>query len=488
MSDDVSARLGLPYLAAGQMQKHVTLNEALTRLDAVVQTAAVSRTTAEEPAGPNDGTLYILPADAIGESWSGMDEGTLARAEAGGWAAVEAVDGLVVLIRDTGELVVRHDGQWVSLGARLGAVQDLARIGLGATADDSNPFLAKVNQALWTALDAGSGGTGDLRLILNKEAAGDVLSLLLQSGYGGRAELGLIGDDDLRLKVSADGSGWNDALFVERSTGRAWFPCGAVRRETTILTGSGDYEVPAWARVIEAVAVGGGGAGGAGASGVSGPRFGGGGGGAGGLSEACWPADQISTGLTVTVGVGGSASGQAGGDTTVNCGTSLLLTGQGGRGGAVGDATSGLGGAGGAGSPESNRGGQSVLASVGEAGRGFDRPDGAGGGGAGGALDAANTARPGGEGGRGGALTSPAWPGAGGVSGVGGDGQNAGWPQIGWAGAGGGGGGANGAGAGHAGGAGGTAGAGGGGGGAGTTAGGTGGDGAAGVVWLTAVG
>ena len=46
MSDDQTARLGLPYLAAGQMQKHVTLNEALTRLDAVVQTAIVSRTEA----------------------------------------------------------------------------------------------------------------------------------------------------------------------------------------------------------------------------------------------------------------------------------------------------------------------------------------------------------------------------------------------------------------------------------------------------------
>ncbi|RZJ39922.1 MAG: DUF2793 domain-containing protein, partial [Brevundimonas sp.] len=38
MSDDHSARLCLPYLAAAQMQKHVTLNEALTRLDALVQT------------------------------------------------------------------------------------------------------------------------------------------------------------------------------------------------------------------------------------------------------------------------------------------------------------------------------------------------------------------------------------------------------------------------------------------------------------------
>ena len=49
MNDDVSARLGLPYLAAGQLQKHVTLNEALTRLDALIQTAVVSRATRTSP-------------------------------------------------------------------------------------------------------------------------------------------------------------------------------------------------------------------------------------------------------------------------------------------------------------------------------------------------------------------------------------------------------------------------------------------------------
>jgi hypothetical protein len=31
-----SARLGLPYVAAGQLQKHVTVNEALARLDTLI--------------------------------------------------------------------------------------------------------------------------------------------------------------------------------------------------------------------------------------------------------------------------------------------------------------------------------------------------------------------------------------------------------------------------------------------------------------------
>lgn len=79
MSDDFSARLALPYLAAGQMQKHVTLNTALTRLDALVQTAVVSRTKTSPPAQVSDGDLYILPVGAEGAAWAGHKAGALIR-------------------------------------------------------------------------------------------------------------------------------------------------------------------------------------------------------------------------------------------------------------------------------------------------------------------------------------------------------------------------------------------------------------------------
>ena len=80
-----SARLDLPYLQAGQMQKHVTLNDALTRLDALVQCAVVSRSVTEQPEAPDEGALYIVPDGATGVAWSAMAPGGLARFEADGW-------------------------------------------------------------------------------------------------------------------------------------------------------------------------------------------------------------------------------------------------------------------------------------------------------------------------------------------------------------------------------------------------------------------
>ena len=65
MSDHYSARLGLPYLAAGQLQKHVTLNESLTRLDSLVQTQVRSRQLASPPEEAGEGDLYILAGPGV---------------------------------------------------------------------------------------------------------------------------------------------------------------------------------------------------------------------------------------------------------------------------------------------------------------------------------------------------------------------------------------------------------------------------------------
>ncbi|MFZ5667917.1 MAG: DUF2793 domain-containing protein [Pseudomonadota bacterium] len=118
MSDDATPRLGLPYVAAGQAQKHVTVNEAFARLDGLVQTAVVSRTTAAEPAAPDEGDLFILPADPTGVTWGGRAEGDLMRFEAGGWTSVEPSPGHLVWILDEGRAFV-FDGDWTPLTQSL---------------------------------------------------------------------------------------------------------------------------------------------------------------------------------------------------------------------------------------------------------------------------------------------------------------------------------------------------------------------------------
>jgi hypothetical protein len=73
---------------------------------------------------------------------------------------------------------------------------------------------------------------------MNKEEPSGVLSLLMQSGWSGRAEVGLAGDDDLAIKVSPDGANWKEALRIDRTSGKASFPQTPAFAALSGLTGA----------------------------------------------------------------------------------------------------------------------------------------------------------------------------------------------------------------------------------------------------------
>jgi hypothetical protein len=212
MSTETSPRLGLDYVMTAQAQKHVTVNESLRRLDALVQATVVSRTVDDQPASPAEGEAYILTAQATGVDWALMTANSLAVFRDAEWVGIVPGEGWRAWVEDEQAMRVFHGGAWELLWDSITSLQELQHFGLGTTADSANPFAAKLNAALWTARAAGEGGTGDLRYTLNKEAGTNTLSLLVQSAYSGRAELGLIGDDTFRLKLSLDGTVWQDVL------------------------------------------------------------------------------------------------------------------------------------------------------------------------------------------------------------------------------------------------------------------------------------
>ena len=78
-----SLRIGLPYLDAAQAQKHVTMNEALARLDMAAAARAETMALATPPASPADGEAHIVPVGA-GGAWASQD-GKAAVYLNGGW-------------------------------------------------------------------------------------------------------------------------------------------------------------------------------------------------------------------------------------------------------------------------------------------------------------------------------------------------------------------------------------------------------------------
>lgn len=204
--------LGLPLLAAAQAQKHVTHNEALLELDALIQLSVASRTLASPPPQAADGDRYLVAGPASGV-WAGQ-QGRLALAQAGGWVFFTPRRGWRMWVEAEARLFVFDGTDWrdpVSFN-------NLPLLGVNASADQTNRLAVASPATLFT--HAGS----DHRFKLNKNAAGDTASLLYQTGFSGRAEMGLTGSDDFRINVSGDGAAWRTALAIDRATGAVSLP------------------------------------------------------------------------------------------------------------------------------------------------------------------------------------------------------------------------------------------------------------------------
>ena len=212
-----TTHLGLPFIDGSQAQKHVTHNEALRALDALVMLSARDRDLASPPVSPADGDRYLVKAPGAG-GFSGKGN-QVAVCDGGVWTFYPPQPGWTCYVEDEAALVVYDGSAWqVATGTVL---QNLARLGIGTTADATNPLAAKLNNALFAAKTVAEGGDGDLRYKLSKESAGKTLSFLFQDNYSGRAEIGLTGDDDFHFKVSPDGAAWTDALVIDKTTGSA---------------------------------------------------------------------------------------------------------------------------------------------------------------------------------------------------------------------------------------------------------------------------
>lgn len=107
-----TSRLALPLLAAAQAQKHVTVNEALMRLDGLVNLVLSSVTAALPPVTVLDGVCYGVPAGAVND-WAGHD-GEIAIGSNGGWVFAQPEAGWRAYVTDAGVQAIHSGEDWVS--------------------------------------------------------------------------------------------------------------------------------------------------------------------------------------------------------------------------------------------------------------------------------------------------------------------------------------------------------------------------------------
>ncbi|MEA2937723.1 MAG: hypothetical protein QOC56_1227 [Alphaproteobacteria bacterium] len=234
----VTPNLTLPYIDISEAQREVVHNSAIRGLDALVHLAVLDRDLASPPGSPSDGQRWIVAASPTG-AWAGHAL-AIAAWQDGAWRFYAPRLGWLVYVVDEGRILSWSGTAWVDALSMVTVLQNLALLGIGTTADATNPFSAKLNNALWTAKTVAEGGDGNLRAKMSKESAAKTLSLLMQNNFSGRAEIGLTGDDDFHFKVSPDGTTFAEAIVIDKTTAQAKFSPGSAAAPSITFNGDAD--------------------------------------------------------------------------------------------------------------------------------------------------------------------------------------------------------------------------------------------------------
>ena len=211
-----SPNLKLPYLAPAQAQKHVTHNEALRQLDAIVQLSVITEVN-EPPVAPENGACYVVGSNPLNGFANKAHH--IAAFQDGAWTFLVPNIGWRSYVQDAAEFRIFNGTVWQALtGGR--ASETMSKFGVNTMADETNRLAVKSPATL---LDNEGGGH---QLKINKSGASDFASLVFQSSYVGHAELGLTGDQDFHIKTSADGNFFRDALIIDHESGAVKTPRG----------------------------------------------------------------------------------------------------------------------------------------------------------------------------------------------------------------------------------------------------------------------
>ena len=111
---DITTHLLLPYILAAQAQKHITHNEALRLLDAMVQLSVLDRDLTAPPASPADGDRYIVAPAATG-LWAGWDLNVTTWVD-GVWMRLVPRPGWLAWIADEANFAVWTGTIWKLVG------------------------------------------------------------------------------------------------------------------------------------------------------------------------------------------------------------------------------------------------------------------------------------------------------------------------------------------------------------------------------------
>ncbi|MEL6645101.1 MAG: DUF2793 domain-containing protein [Pseudomonadota bacterium] len=195
---DKTGTLELPLVQPAQAQKHVTVNEALARVDALVQMTLASRSVVVPPIAPDEGAVFAVPGGAV-NAWEGQD-GALALFLNGGWVFLTPQVGWRGWIADEGVPCVFDGVAW--------------QAGQGAVSENGAAMLSRVVEIDHTV---GSGVSSETNAVIPAGSlvfgvTGRVVSALGGAAATWRLGIGGVSDDRYGSGLGKTAGSWVSGL------------------------------------------------------------------------------------------------------------------------------------------------------------------------------------------------------------------------------------------------------------------------------------
>lgn len=113
----ITNNLGITLVEQAQAQKEVTVNQAFTRIDALLNAGAISRTTDTPPGSPATGDLYIVGASPTGD-WAGQANKIAYFDQI--WRFIEPHEGSLLWVNDENLVYAYNGSSWAAINSASG--------------------------------------------------------------------------------------------------------------------------------------------------------------------------------------------------------------------------------------------------------------------------------------------------------------------------------------------------------------------------------
>lgn len=240
-----TTNLSISLVEQNQSQKEVTVNEAISVIDAIMNCGAISNNVNTPPDSPVPGSVYIIGNNASGE-WENHNY-QIAYFQ-GIWKFIQPNEGISLWVNDEDCLYVFDGTEWRTLLTSGGNnspdledfyFTDLAKndvLQYTGSSFINKPYISNIpSVSVNTDLDANNklsvrsnsvlfaSESDNIRVNINKNSENSVSSVIFSDNFSAKAEFGLIGDNDLQFKVSFDGENFYQSFVIDNENGDITF-------------------------------------------------------------------------------------------------------------------------------------------------------------------------------------------------------------------------------------------------------------------------